>query len=261
MQFTKENVAERFREIEKKGWVRSVGSRSNVGAVGDTLESLFGIKTNNLPIANAGPWELKAQRSNTSSLITLFHSEPLPRKAKIVPRILLPLYGWQHEEAGKKYPLTEMSFRSTTSGNRSTDRGFKVNVDRPEERVELIFESSKVEEKHAEWLTSVDQRVGLGQVNPQPYWTFSALAKKVDAKIRNALYVLADCRKEKNEEYFYYREAWMSEHANLDRFLNEIEKGNVLVDFDARTGHNHGTKFRVRQRAYPNLYKQSEKVT
>jgi hypothetical protein len=29
----------------------------------------------------------------------------------------------------------------------------------------------------------------------------------------------------------------------------------VLVDFDARTGHNHGTKFRLRQNFLPRLYK------
>lgn len=27
-----------------------------------------------------------------------------------------------------------------------------------------------------------------------------------------------------------------------------------LVDFDARTGHNHGTKFRMRQNCLPDLY-------
>ncbi len=29
----------------------------------------------------------------------------------------------------------------------------------------------------------------------------------------------------------------------------------MLVDFDARTGHNHGTKFRLRQNFLPRLYK------
>ena len=41
-------------------------------------------------------------------------------------------------------------------------------------------------------------------------------------------------------------------------FLKAMEKGNILVDFDARTGHNHGTKFRMRQNCLPELY---EKVT
>lgn len=37
-------------------------------------------------------------------------------------------------------------------------------------------------------------------------------------------------------------------------------RGNILVDFDARTGHNHGTKFRMRQNCLPNLYEKSDIV-
>lgn len=44
----------------------------------------------------------------------------------------------------------------------------------------------------------------------------------------------------------------------FEGFLKTIEEGNILVDFDARTGHNHGTKFRLRQNCLPMLY---EKVT
>lgn len=46
----------------------------------------------------------------------------------------------------------------------------------------------------------------------------------------------------------------MLQKFNFDGFLNEMENGNILVDFDARTGHNHGTKFRMRQNCLPNLY-------
>jgi hypothetical protein len=41
---------------------------------------------------------------------------------------------------------------------------------------------------------------------------------------------------------------------STDGFINAIEKGYVYVDFDARTGHNHGTKFRLRQDKFPELY-------
>ena len=41
-------------------------------------------------------------------------------------------------------------------------------------------------------------------------------------------------------------------------FLKALKEGKILVDFDARTGHNHGTKFRLRQDYLPMLY---EKVT
>jgi hypothetical protein len=36
--------------------------------------------------------------------------------------------------------------------------------------------------------------------------------------------------------------------------VTAIEEGDVYVDFDARTGHNHGTKFRIKQNAIPKLY-------
>jgi len=41
---------------------------------------------------------------------------------------------------------------------------------------------------------------------------------------------------------------------SIDKFLEAIENGYLLVDFDARTGHNHGTKFRLRQDMLPTLY-------
>ena len=50
----------------------------------------------------------------------------------------------------------------------------------------------------------------------------------------------------------------MLQKFSFDGFLKALESGKVLVDFDARTGHNHGTKFRMRQDCLPMLY---EKVT
>lgn len=41
---------------------------------------------------------------------------------------------------------------------------------------------------------------------------------------------------------------------SLENFLKAIEDGIILVDFDARTGHNHGTKFRIRQGNWDRLY-------
>lgn len=44
------------------------------------------------------------------------------------------------------------------------------------------------------------------------------------------------------------------EKLDLDRIISAIGSGLILVDFDARTGHNHGTKFRMRQDSLPALY-------
>ena len=133
---TKEELIAKFKEIEAMGWIENY-RKGNDGAVGNILEDLLGIPENNLPIPNAAEWELKAQRSQTSSLLTLCHMEPSPRAVQIVSNILLPNYGWKHKHAGTKYPETEMSFRATLNGVSYTDRGFKVNVNRNEKRIEI----------------------------------------------------------------------------------------------------------------------------
>ena len=55
--------------------------------------------------------------------------------------------------------------------------------------------------------------------------------------------------------FFCYKKIMMLQNFNFEGFLNALEKGDVLVDFNARTGHNHGTKFRMRQNCLPDLYK------
>lgn len=41
-----------------------------------------------------------------------------------------------------------------------------------------------------------------------------------------------------------------------ERFLDAIECGDIFVDFDARTGHNHGTRFRFKNNKFPELYEE-----
>ena len=85
--YTKKSLIKVLKEIRSKGWIPT-GRKDNDGSVGNTLEDLLGIEENNLPIPNAAEWELKAQKKNTTSLITLFHMEPSPRAYKFVPSIL-----------------------------------------------------------------------------------------------------------------------------------------------------------------------------
>ncbi|KAA6347311.1 hypothetical protein EZS27_005228 [termite gut metagenome] len=255
--FTKEDLINEFKQIAERGWIENART-GNCGGVGNTLEDLLGIEENNLPIPNAAEWELKAQRVNASSLITLFHVEPSPRAMKLVPQLLLPNYGWAHQEANKKYSESERSFRQTIHGKSPSDRGFMVKVDRANWKVCISFDCKQVTEKHADWLKEIDTRTGLDELNPQPYWGFDDLASKAGTKLLNCFYVQADVKKENGKEYYWYNQVMMLQKFSFEGFLQEIENGNILVDFDARTGHNHGTKFRLRQHRLPNLY---EKVT
>ena len=255
--YTKQALIEKLKGIAAMGWIPNA-RKGNAGGIGNTLEDLLGIKENNLPIPNAAEWELKAQRLNSTSLCTLFHIEPSPRAVRFVPLVLLPKYGWAHKEDGKKYPKGEMSFRQTIHGQSPSDRGFMVVIDRKERKILISFNANKVDSRHKEWLASVKKRVGLGELNPQPYWGFDDLEHKAGTKLPNTFYVQAEVMTKGKKEFYKYTKVKMLQKFNFGGFLKALEEGKILVDFDARTGHNHGTKFRLRQDCLPMLY---EKVT
>lgn len=253
--YTKELLIKELRAIRDMGWIASHRGK-NDGAVGNTLEDLLGIQENNLPIPNAAEWELKAQRKNTNSLTTLFHMEPSPRALKFVPAILLPIYGWPHDKAGDKYPVGEMSFRQTINAAGVSDRGFSVKVDHLERKVSVTFDQSKVAERHSEWFLNMLARGG-GHFEHYPYWGFDDLFHKAGTKLHNCFFVRADNKVENGKEYFLFNEILMLKKFSLEKFVEAIESGDVYIDFDARTGHNHGTKFRIRDKKIPDLYAES----
>lgn len=264
--FSKESLISEIKNISSLGWHKSVKKTidfRNDGAVGNTLEKLLGINENNLPIPNANEWELKGQRKSSTALITLKHIEPSPIASKIVSKLLLPMYGWKHKQAGKKYSLNEMSFRSTTNAMNYTNRGFRIFVDRIENKIKFVFNSHEAaieNPKIQEWMSSVDKRIGLGSLIPEPYWGFDDLKYSIGTKIKNCFYVIADNKTINNHEYFHYQHLYILSKFSFDMFLDAIEKGIILIDFDARTGHNHGTKFRMRQNSWTELYENVDKV-
>ena len=258
--FTKESLKSHLRGIHARGWVETARN-GNDGGVGNTLEDLLGIEENNLPLPNAGEWEIKGQRADTASLITLFHMEPSPRALRFVPRLLLPSYGWPHDKAGINYPRDEMSFRQTLTADVKTSRGFTVVVNRDVGRIEISFDANSVDiNRHGDWLNSVDDRIGLAELEPQPYWGFDDLFHKAGTKLNKTVYAIAERRRVGGTEYFRYSRFLMLEEFHRERFVEAIDKGDILVDFDARTGHNHGTKFRLRQNKYPDLYGSTQEV-
>ncbi len=256
---SEEELIDRLSEIVKRGWIPN-NRGTNVGAMGNTLEDLLGLTENNLPIPNAGEWELKTQNLETTSLVTLFHCEPSPTACKFVPNVLLPHYGWAHEKAGTKYDVSERSFRQTIHAGSWSNRGFRVVIDRSKQKVVVSFDSARVDSVHADWLASVAASVGLNELNPQPYWGFESLEHKVGAKLNNCFFVQGIERKSNGRREFAYQQVWMLRGLSFDGFLWCLEKGTVLVDFDARTGHNHGTKFRLRPNHWLDLYREQTRV-
>ncbi len=127
-------------------------------------------------------------------------------------------------------------------------------MDRLDKRITIIFDAGKVDPSHSEWLSSVNDRIGLGGLNPIPYWGFEDVAASVRAKLINCFYVFVDVKKEGNTESIRYTDIKMLSNFSMDKFIGALENGLIYIDFDARTGHNHGTKFRIRESNIHLLY-------
>ena len=174
--------------------------------------------------------------------------------------MLLSKYGWTHKEAGNKYSELEKSFRQTIHGLSRSDRGFKIEIDELQRKILVSFDSNSVSEKHRTWLSQVEQNIGLTELNPQPYWGFDDLFHKAGTKLLNCFYVQAKVKRENGEEFYHYEKILMLKNFSIEKFTKGLQEGYVLLDFDARTGHNHGTKFRLRQNRLADLYEFVEEI-
>ena len=139
-----------------------------------------------------------------------------------------------------------MSFRQTIHGNARSDRGFKVVIGRSEKKILISFDAGSVDIRYKAWRKSVEKRVGLDELEPQSYWGFDDLEHKAGIKLLSAFYVQAEVKREKGKEFYHYSKVTMLQKFSFEGFLKALEDGKILVDFDARTGHNHGTKLRMR---------------
>ena len=252
---TKQQMIQKLEDLARQGWVQSIRPL-NSGGIGNTIDHILGLPENNLPISDTAQWELKTHRIGSPSLLTLFHMEPQPREYGVVTNLLLPNFGWADQTRGN-----ELSFRQTIQATRVSDRGFSVIINHSTEKVIISFNEMEVAERHGLWLDSVRTRRSSTALQPEPYWTFRELFLKVSTKLLNAFFVKATAHKEAGIEFFKICELQILQGLDLDHFINALENGNILIDFDARSHHNHGTKFRIRQNLIPELYRYVDTVS
>ena len=251
-------------EANKDTWLLGT-HQGNDGNQGNTLEGLLGVVENNLKLPDLGEIEIKTQKIETGSYVTLFHKEPKPRAS--IPKLLKCL-GWLHQEAGTAYREDELSFRSTTYAHRYSDRGFTIKLH--ENRIEFIFDPSKVNtsardltkayETYGDWLRNVENRHPHYSKILPVYWDRQEFETACFEKLNNTLMCRCETKNVSGKEYFKVKEAVIYKsfkHDALDRFFID---GHVVIDFDARTRHNHGTKLRVKKDKLDQLFAFSSKI-
>lgn len=154
----------------------------------------------------------------------------------------------------------ERSLRIDIDAAGFSERGFVARIDFASKRTELHFDSTKVPNttNYQAWLEEVSRRVGLGDLQPVPFWSFDDLEGKIRRKIRNMVYVSIDTSRDGGRQSMRIAKAQLLQDADLSRLLDGITKGWLQIEFNARTHHNHGTGFRTWERFWPNLYGSTE---
>lgn len=258
--YTKKSLSDALNEIKALGWIRNETGKSGDGVPGDILESLLGVPRNNLPIADASGWELKTHRMNSSAMISLSHKEmKVEPKKSVVSKMMLPIFGWKHQEAGFKYPDSELSFRTDIVGDRWNSRGFILRVDESQKRVYVSFDSEKISPENNDWKILVEGRMRTIPFS-EPFYDFSDFYKSIGRKFLNCFFVKCDDKQEEGKQFIRYTEAYILEDVNIDAFMKGVQAGEVKIEFDARTGHNHGTKMRMLENDLPVIYSKVTKI-
>lgn len=236
-------IKRKFKEIKKMGFVKSTRPNNKDGGIGNTLEDLLGIAENNQKLPDYKNFEIKSQRELTSSLLSLFSKSPNhPFRANTYLRLNFGEVRDENFPNNKKFYATLTASRISKIYNKYK---IKVYVDKIEKKVGLKIYNLKNK--------LLDDSI---------YWDFATL-EKASKKLTNVMYVNAEIKVEDGENYFHFNEATVSETFNFANFIDQIEKGNIFVDF--RIGvynsgksigktHDHGTGFRINPQDLHLLY-------
>ena len=221
-------IRARLRELKEEGFVSSL--RAGPTGIGHTLETSLGLNENNLPIPDiGGRVEVKATRSNSNNLITLFTFNravwQYPSK-EIVAR-------WGYvDNSGRQ------SLYTTVSAIEGNALGFQLSVSEDADNLYIIH---------------VPSETVMGK------WDMYHIVGKFVTKFERMLFVHADSRRVDKKEEFHFNQADILSEPSSRTFRDSFAAGKVTVDIRMHlrpngTARNHGTGFRIREHDLPSLF-------
>jgi len=227
------NLKKKLVEIKNKGFVKSL-RKSDTG-IGFTLESLMGIKENNLrnhDFTYQGKLvEAKAQRKETNSMLTLFTKEPCIRKLRD-PQ-LIQRYGYEDD-------LGRPALKDTCVYGQFNGHNLGLSVDMKKGIVNMIDNTNEI------------------------VWQW--IPDDIKLKFVNLLLVFAEREKRSQGEYFHYITAYYLQNFEEKRFLELIKEKKIVVDLRMHlkqngAPRNHGTGFRTKfLNDLMNCYEKKEQI-
>lgn len=224
-------IKKALRELSEKGWIKS--NRSHNTGIGKTLEDYLGIKENNISLPDFGVMELKSQRLNTLSMLTLFTKSP----EGITNSEIRRRFGYPDPE----FPKIKI-LHQTIYGGKRNKMGFSVKIDEGMGKL-LIYKYTKV----------------LG------YYSLSFLRRKAIEKIGDGLILVrAVSKKIKRQEHFHYKDAYILKEIDPTKFVAhskyDIRLGAYHSGRKAGKPHDHGSGFRLTEKDLPLMFKIQKKI-
>ena len=245
----KQKIITEFKRIKAKGYLKS--NRKHNTGIGKTFEDYLGVDENNIKEPDFAGFEVKSQRVETSSYLTLFTKSPsYPRGANTILR----------DSYGEIYPQNpnlkklHTSIFSNRYNSYKGQYGFKIKNDRTNKRL----------------LLSVKDLSTKSIVNEDVFRTYPAIDKCITTKFKALFYVNADTKIEGGAEHFHYTSATIYLNPALSKFLDLVDAGKLMVDIrigSYKSGrnfgktHDHGTGFRIRPIDLTSLYDEVFNVT
>ena len=224
-----EEIKKKLTKIKKRGYVKTL--RNGSTGVGYTLETLLGIKENNVSSPDLGEIELKTYRENHTGLITLF---TFNRNAWLMK----PL------DAVKKYGSKDKSGR-----------------------IGLYYTMDIKPNSNGLFLSVEDDFVSVRSIdgNVIARWELREIEERFSKKVKNILLVKAKVEKRKDIEYFLFNRARLLSGGITKSILKkQFQNRQLLLDlrlYDRGTrARNHGTGFRINVKDLENFYKKVEKI-
>lgn len=239
---------EKMLGIKKKGYIPS--HRSGDTGVGKTFEDELGIEENSIQAADLGSVEVKANRKNSTSKVTLFTKAP--KKRGVNNKILRKTYGYQTDESRALNPDINILHTSVSGKDFNTLDG--------EPFMKLTVKNDKIYLEHA--------RDGILE---DVYWEQEQLEKAFNKKYPagKMYHVQADSKVENGKESFCYDEAYCLEDFSADKMIDGLKSGNLEMDIrlgihasgkNKGKSHDNGTAIRVSPDKLDDCFKTKKKL-
>lgn len=245
-----------IRKISLKGPHKNITGKCKISPkdVGDTLENLLGIKTNNSNSADfEGLIEIKSKSRRT--LDTLFTLRPQFDGTEI--ENIEPKDSSRVSAFTRKYGY--ISEAHPNSMTLYVTIGTKIA---PQNQVGLYLEVNE-ELRRVE----IRRHISKSQNICVAHWSFNSLKEALHIKHPATLWVNASTEVRFDAAYFTYKSAILTREPQFATFLSLIKSGGITYDWRGYTstfgkykGKNHGNAWRIKSRYKKDLFATSEEI-